>query len=378
MVWSKTLRWSSVVAAVACGSSGDAQVLYEPWVDGPGPRQPAFLAFSGAYDGRGPAPLGADDFPKRLSDTGAFADVATLTPQSGVVPYDVQVPLWSDGAVKRRWLALPDGAPLGYSDTGHFDIPPGTVFIKHFEIALDERIPEQRRRLETRFWITVSDGAQYGVSYYWNEEQTDAELLVQGRTETLSVIGSDGVARDQPYFLPGPADCQSCHNESAGFVLGARAPQLNRPFVYDLERPAVNQLVAWSEWGLIDTHVDNAVAALTPQLAALGDATRDVGDRVRSYWDGNCAMCHAGDSGSVPGWDARYSTAFDALGLDRAPSYPSTPATQLVAPGSPESSLIFLRGDTADVPLRMPPVGRNRVDDAYVELLGSWISSLSP
>lgn len=378
MVWSKALRWSSLAVVAGCGSAGDAQVLYEPWVDDPGPRQPAFLAFSSAYDGRGPAPLGATDFPKRLSDTGAFADLATLTPQSGIVPYDVQVPLWSDGAVKRRWLALPDGAPLGYSDAGRFDIPPGTVFIKHFEIALDERFPEQRRRLETRFWITVNDGAQYGVSYYWNEDQTDAELSIQGRTETLSVTGSDGVARDQPYFLPGPADCQSCHNESAGFVLGARAPQLNRSFVYDLERPALNQLVAWSEWGLLDTRLDNAVAALTPQLAAIDDTSRDVGDRVRSYWDGNCAMCHAGESGSVPGWDARYSTAFEALGLDRAPSYAPTAADRLIAPGDPESSLIFLRADTVEVPLRMPPVGRNRVDQAYVELLRSWISSLTP
>jgi uncharacterized repeat protein (TIGR03806 family) len=376
MVWSNALRWCSLLAVLACGSSGDAQVLYEPWVDNPGPRQPAFLAFSSVYDGRGPAPLGATGFPKRLSDTGAFADLASLTPLSGIVPYDVQVPLWSDGALKRRWVALPDGPPLGYSDTGHFEIPPGTVFIKHFEMALDERFPEQRRRLETRFWVAVSESAQYGVSYYWNEEQTDAELLLQGRTETLSVIGPDGVARDQPYFLPGPADCQSCHNERAGFVLGARAPQLNRPFVYDLERPAINQLVAWSEWGLLDTAIDNAVAALTPQLAALGDESRDITDRVRSYWDGNCAMCHAGDSGSVPGWDARYSTAFEAQGLERAPASSATAATRLIAPGSPESSLIFLRGQTAEAPLRMPPVGRNRVDDAYIQALRSWISSL--
>ena len=376
MVWSKALRWSCLLCAAACGSSGDVQVLYEPWIESPGPRQPAFLAFSSAYDGRGPAPLGALDFPKRLSDTGAFADLATLEPLSGIVPYDVQVPLWSDGAYKRRWLVLPDGAPLGYSETGHLGVPPGTIFIKHFEIAMDERSPEQRRRLETRFWVAVSDSAQYGVSYFWNEDQTDAELLFQGRTEVLSVIGSDGVARDQPYFLPGPADCQSCHNEPAGFVLGARAAQLNRPFVYELDRPAVNQLVAWSSWGLLDTRFDDELAALAPQLAPLGDESRDVGDRVRSYWDGNCAMCHAGDAGSVAGWDARYSTAFEAQGLERAPQNPASEATQLVVPGSPESSLIYQRGNTADALLRMPPVGRNRIDEAYVKALGAWITSL--
>ncbi|HWO11875.1 MAG TPA: hypothetical protein VNN80_20420 [Polyangiaceae bacterium] len=376
MVWSKGLPWAAVLLAVACGGSGDAQLLFEPWLEGPGARQPAFLAFSTAYDGGGPAPIAAPGFPQRLSDTGAFADLASLEPMSGVVPYDVQVPLWSDGADKRRWLALPEGAPLGYSDTGPLDVPPGTVFIKHFEMALDERFPEQRRRLETRFWVVVNQNAQYGVSYLWNEAQTDAELIVQGRSETLTITGGDGVAREQSYFLPGPGDCQSCHNARAGYVLGARAAQLNRPFVYEPDRPAINQLVAWSFWGMLNVRLDAQLATLVPQLAPLGDDSRDLGDRVRSYWDGNCAMCHAGDGGSVPGWDARYATAFEEQGLDRVPSNASTSASQLIAPGAPESSLIYLRGNTADVPLRMPPVGRNRVDQAYIDALGRWIASL--
>ena len=88
-------------------------------------------------------------------------------------------------------------------------------------------------------------------------------------------------------------------------------------------------------------------------------------------------MCHAGEAGSVPGWDARYATAFEAQGLDRAPVNGATAATRLLEPGSPDASLIYLRGDTADMALRMPPIGRNRVDEAYVEALGSWISSLA-
>jgi uncharacterized repeat protein (TIGR03806 family) len=376
--WSLAAASCGLFLASACGSTGDAQVLYDPWVADPGPRQPAFLAFSSQYDGVGPAPIGLPNFPKLLSQTGAFADAAELVPVSGVIPYEIQSPLWSDGAFKRRWVSLPEGQVFGYTETEHFDVPPGTVFVKHFEMALDERAPQQRRRLETRFWVAVRPGAQYGVSYKWNEDQTDAELLVTAETELLNITGADGNVRSQPYFFPGPGDCYSCHNDRAGFVLGARAAQLNRTTAYTADRPGTNQLAAWSEWGMLDTRLDTSATIRGPHLTAYTDATQPIEDRVRSYWDGNCSMCHAGGDGSIPGWDARFTTPFEEQGLDHAPSNTSSGASSLISPGAPEDSLIYLRGDTTDPGLRMPPVGRNRIDQAYVDLLGEWIASLAP
>jgi uncharacterized repeat protein (TIGR03806 family) len=365
------------LVATACGSPTDATVLYEPWIEGPGLRQPALLAFSSAYDGVGPAPLNDPSFPKRLSDTGAFADPKRLEPVSGIVPYEIQAPLWSDGASKRRWVSVPEGAAIGYSEVEHYTIPPGTVFVKHFDIALDERFPDEQRRLETRFWVAVSEDAQYGVTYKWNEEQTDAELLVTSTTEMLSIVGRDGTTRTQPYFYPGPADCHQCHTEQAGFVLGgARTAQLNRRTTYQLDRPPVDQLVAWSGWGLLDTPLNVLDLEFAPRLSALADENASLEDRVRSYWDGNCAMCHAGTEGAVPGWDARYETALESQGLDQAPRSPAIPAPRLVAPGSPRESLIYLRGDTTELGRSMPPLGRNRIDDAYIDVLGRWIASL--
>ena len=86
--------------------------------------------------------------PALLSQTGAFASLATLTPAAGVIPYDVNVPFWSDGAVKSRWIAVPsNNSQIGFAPTGEWTFPAGTVFIKHFELGTDDTNPSAVRRL---------------------------------------------------------------------------------------------------------------------------------------------------------------------------------------------------------------------------------------
>jgi hypothetical protein len=54
--------------------------------------------------------------PPTLADTGAFADPATLAPNPGVVPYDINVPFWSDNALKSRWVSVPNtNLTIGFS-----------------------------------------------------------------------------------------------------------------------------------------------------------------------------------------------------------------------------------------------------------------------
>jgi hypothetical protein len=52
-------------------------------------------------------PATAAGFPRRLSETGLFADVARQVPAPGVVEYNVTAPMWSDHALARRWVAIP-------------------------------------------------------------------------------------------------------------------------------------------------------------------------------------------------------------------------------------------------------------------------------
>ena len=64
--------------------------------------------------------------PKLLSQTGAFADTPNLIPATGLIPYELVVPFWSDGASKQRWIALPAGK-IRFAATGEWRFPPGTV-----------------------------------------------------------------------------------------------------------------------------------------------------------------------------------------------------------------------------------------------------------
>jgi hypothetical protein len=159
--------------------------------------------------------------PPLLSDTGVFADLVTLTPASGFIEYDVNAPFWSDGAQKRRWIAVPDGETVGFSATGAWTFPVGTVIVKHFELALIEGDPNSNRRLETRLLVHRSDGWR-GFTYRWNIAGTDADLLAGRDQETITVTLAGGGSRDQLYEYPSRTDCLACHTDAAGFVLGIR------------------------------------------------------------------------------------------------------------------------------------------------------------
>ena len=56
----------------------------------------------------------APQFPRKLSETGLFANVKNMKPAAGVIPYDVVAPLWSDGAIKERLMAVPGDAKIEF------------------------------------------------------------------------------------------------------------------------------------------------------------------------------------------------------------------------------------------------------------------------
>jgi uncharacterized repeat protein (TIGR03806 family) len=310
--------------------------------------------------------------PERLSETLAFADVAALRVAPGVLPYSVQTPLWSDGAHKQRWMSLPSGGHIGFSELDAWTFPEGTVFIKQFDMALDERTPEVLRRLETRFLIAARGGGYFGLVYRWDDDQRDAQLLLDGGEELLQIVQPDGSVREQRYTYPSQRACNACHWEGAGYVRGVRTGQINGRH----DHGDGNQLAEWEALGLFDMPASDGPGEHT-QLAALNDESAPLEARVRSYWDVNCASCH-NDASPLHSWDARISTPLEAQGvlLVEPRTGPRPDGARLIVPGDPERSLIYLRSGSLEPSMRMPPLLKNRIDQRYVELLREWIESL--
>jgi uncharacterized repeat protein (TIGR03806 family) len=369
---------AALVAALlfACGSSGDHTELLFPDVGDASQRGAPFLGFPAAASE-------SEHSPERLGETLAFADLESLEPAPGLLPYAVQSPLWSDGARKQRWLALPAGAAIGFSEAGAWRFPEGTVLVKHFGMALDEREPDEVQRLETRFLVAAAGGEYYGLVYKWDADQRDARLLLDGAEETLQIVQADGSVREQLYTYPSQRACNTCHSDSGGYVIGARTAQLNGD--YDHAGPSggtFNQLSLWSSLGLFEGSASGGGMGGVPvdeleRLVPLGDDSAPLEARVRSYWESNCASCHNPGS-ALASWDASFSTPLAEQGVILAEPRRSDHADgmRLVVPGAPERSLIYVRSASAQPGERMPPMLRNRVDERYVELLGEWIRSL--
>src|SRR5882724_11152438 len=201
------------------------------------------------------------ELPRLLSETGAFKDTKSLRPSEALIPFDINVAFWSDGATKSRWIAVPNDASVAsqkiqFRPAGEWTFPTGTVFVKHFELALDETRPDQRRRLETRLLVCNATGSVYGVTYKWRPDNSDAELLATNLTENILIKTASG-PRTQTWYYPSRADCRTCHADLAGGVLGVKTRQMNRMFPFP-SGINDNQLRAWNHIGLFDPPCDEA------------------------------------------------------------------------------------------------------------------------
>src|SRR5262249_36940493 len=154
----------------------------------------------------------AGSLPLLLSQTGAFTNTPALGAAGSLIPYSVNVPLWSDAAVKTRWFVVPNtGAPytpdeqISFAPPGEWSFPPGTVFVKHSELVTNEATGA-KRRLETRLLVRDAVGAVYGVTYKWRSDNSEADLLTTGLDENITITNSSGV-RTQVWHYPSSSQC---------------------------------------------------------------------------------------------------------------------------------------------------------------------------
>jgi uncharacterized repeat protein (TIGR03806 family) len=313
-------------------------------------------------------------FPSLLSQTGAFNDTHNLIPSEGLIPYDLVVAFWSDGASKERWAAVPSGK-IKFAPTGEWSFPKGTVFVKTFSLPTDERDPSVKRRLETRLLVCDSAGGVYGVVYKWRVDNSDADLLTTSLTEEIPIKTATGQVHKQTWYYPSRKDCLSCHNSRAGGVLGVKTRQMNRPFTYP-SGVTDNELRTWNHFGLFTPAFKDEDVARFPKLASTDDATRSLVDRARSYLDANCAQCHR-PGGTVAYFDARYDTPLEKQELIDGPVLidQGIDRPRIISPHDIWRSIVVMRMNTVG-DIKMPPIARETIDQRGVALLRQWVTSM--
>ncbi len=310
----------------------------------------------------------AEGLPERLSRTGLYADVVAKQIAPGILAFSPQYPLWSDGARKRRWIALPQGTSIDASDPDAWVFPVGTRLWKEFAFE---------RRIETRYLELTADGWTF-ATYRWLDDESDAVLAARFGERAVYSFADGGA-----YDLPARSDCRACHEGNVSRVLGFSALQLSsvrdpgaphgeplRPGDIDLATLVERGLVRGLPAGLLRN--PPRVAASSPtERAALG------------YLHGNCSNCHnargpladldfslevrVGPGAPPPG---ALTTAIARTA--RFQPSGAQPMTRIAA-GRPEASLLLQRMSRRDPISAMPPLGSQVVDREAVALVERWI-----
>jgi hypothetical protein len=310
--------------------------------------------------------------PQLLSETGLYAGEGTARVDPRNRPFSPQYPLWSDGAAKRRWIRLPQGAAVDTTNLARWDFPVGTRFWKEFSFG--------GRKVETRMLWRASRDRWVFASYAWNDAQTDAVLAPD--TGIADVVE---VAPGRRHSIPSAADCRSCHDSSRTEILGFDALQLSD----DRDPNALHAEALSSDMITLKTLVSEELiyprrtelVAAPPRIPADSPLART----ALGYLSTNCGSCHNRESSIAslglilqytPGSDecaAALATTVGKRGHWVVPE--AQEASRIINPGHPESSALVRRMKSRRPSSQMPPLGTVIADRQAVDLVASWVRS---
>jgi uncharacterized repeat protein (TIGR03806 family) len=296
-----------------------------------------------------------------------------VVPKGDVVPYDVNVPLFSDYATKFRAIWVPPGKHAEYVEGKAIDFPVGTIVTKSFGFPSATQT-SATKWIETRLLIRTDAGWR-AVTYAWDDAQKEATIKPGGAVLDVTVPHPGG-DKHASYLVPNQNQCKKCHAVGDDIALvGIRAEQLNKDFPYP--SGVQNQLAMWTKMGIL-----TGAPAQAPKLAAWDDPVAgSVETRARAYLDANCAYCHN------PTGEARTSGLFLGfgeidpykLGACKTPVAAGKAAANLkyaIVPGKPDESILLYRMRATEPAIAMPEIGRSLVHEEAVALIRDWIAQM--
>lgn len=333
-----------------------------------------FLIGCTVFDDGGVRSFTEEPFPETLSEWRLFTvGDQPLKPNRGVLPYDLNTPLFSDYADKYRVVWMPEGTSAKYSENDVFEFPVGAVIAKTFAY------PEQsggQRIIETRLLVHGKSG-WIALPYIWNDAQTDAELEVVGGIREIEIKNHAGNREKIRYNIPNTNECAQCHAQSKVLLpIGPKARNLNRDFNYP--EGAGNQLAHWTKAGYL-TGAPSPDQA--PRAAVWNDpSTGSLEARARAYLDSNCAHCHqatgsAGYSGFLLDLNEKNPRRLGFCKNPNSAGYSGDLLYDLV-PGKPDESIIIYRMLSRRPKEMMPEIGRSVPHPEGIELVREWVRSL--
>jgi uncharacterized repeat protein (TIGR03806 family) len=330
-----------------------------------------------------------------------------LVLNEGVVPYDLNTPLFSDYAHKLRTIWMPAGESARYRDIGSFDFPVGTIISKTFYYPLppgqswdgksvartppkddvvQKTVPgeagldlDKVRLIETRLLVHRKEG-WIALPYVWNDTQTEATLQRTGAVIPLDLVGADGAREAANYQVPDQNQCAGCHatdNRSRKILpIGPKARHLNRDFAY--AQGPENQLAHLSRIGYLNGAPAPGQAPRTVDWTDAAHASLD--DRARAYLDINCGHCHSATGPAITSgmWLDAATQDRLKLGFCKQPiAAGKGTGNRLygVVPGDPDASILAFRMDSDDPSVMMPELGRSVIHREGVALIREWIQA---
>ncbi|MFZ1742004.1 MAG: SO2930 family diheme c-type cytochrome [Pontixanthobacter sp.] len=300
----------------------------------------------------------SDTLPRNLDDYGFFADVPRQLPAASVYAYELNTPLFSDGASKDRFVYVPQGKMAKSKGEGLIEFPVGSALIKTFSFGEGAN----RRMIETRVLLHRETG-WLALPYRWNEGQTEATLAVAGAR--LDVTNAKGEAFN--YRIPNKNQCKECHGLSGAVTpIGPKARNLSHEW-----------LEGMTAEGKMNKIPDNA--DIFTQWAERGNARTT--DAARAYLDVNCAHCHQpGATASNSGLDLRWEQDEpQKFGIAKRPVAAGRGSGGLlfdIVPGKPDESILLHRMNSDEPGIAMPELGKTTVDDDGTGIVRRWIAEM--